>query len=205
MVFNVKFEVRDASLDRDIVIFQKNEYENQDNYAVAWQVLQNVNPNTNHSFTFPLYNHISVSDSYNDFSPLRKAEPGSGYDLVKSHSGDILQISTTLAEKPDEIEVRNKLSEGAINANIYKDGKLLAQEKDLLPGDKAVFKFSPTIYIANIPEIKEGDIINPQLVSQITTEINLSGIESADIVMTGGGSGPSATPFTFTLENIQRV
>jgi hypothetical protein len=40
------------------------------------------------------------------------------------------------------------------------------------------------------------------VVSNINTELSLLGIKSADIVMTGGGPGASATPFAFSLENV---
>jgi hypothetical protein len=36
----------------------------------------------------------------------------------------------------------------------------------------------------------------------VNTEISLEGIASADIVMTGGGSGSSAQPFVFSLQNV---
>ena len=44
--------------------------------------------------------------------------------------------------------------------------------------------------------------MNSAIISNINTEISLLGIVSADIVMTGGGSGPNATAFVFTLENV---
>ena len=44
--------------------------------------------------------------------------------------------------------------------------------------------------------------MNSAILSDINTELSLLGIQSADIVMTGGGAGPQATPFEFTLENV---
>ena len=38
--------------------------------------------------------------------------------------------------------------------------------------------------------------------SDVNSEIGLLGVQSADIVMTGGGVGPNATPFKFSLENV---
>jgi hypothetical protein len=40
------------------------------------------------------------------------------------------------------------------------------------------------------------------VVEQVNTEFSLLGIASADIVMTGGGSGPDAQPFSFTFQNV---
>jgi len=44
--------------------------------------------------------------------------------------------------------------------------------------------------------------MNSAVVSSINTELSLIGIASADIVMTGGGAGPAATPFEFAFENV---
>lgn len=46
--------------------------------------------------------------------------------------------------------------------------------------------------------------MNSAIISQINSEINLFGISSADIVMTGGGPGKDSKPFSFTLENINQ-
>ena len=48
----------------------------------------------------------------------------------------------------------------------------------------------------------EGQPLNAAIVSSVNTEISLLGIASADIVMTGGGAGPGAKPFVFTLQNV---
>jgi hypothetical protein len=50
--------------------------------------------------------------------------------------------------------------------------------------------------------VQQGDAMSSAIISAINTEINLQGIASADIVMTGGGSGAEAMPFEFKLENI---
>ena len=46
--------------------------------------------------------------------------------------------------------------------------------------------------------------MNSAIISQINSEINLFGITSADIVMSGGGPGKNSEPFNFTLENINQ-
>jgi hypothetical protein len=65
-----------------------------------------------------------------------------------------------------------------------------------------VFTFKPTIWIGVASQVEPGDVIDSAILSEINTEISLLGIVSADIVMTGGGTGPNATPFAFTLQNI---
>jgi hypothetical protein len=44
--------------------------------------------------------------------------------------------------------------------------------------------------------------MNSAILSMVNAELSLLGIASADIVMTGGGPGPTSTPFQFNLANI---
>lgn len=44
--------------------------------------------------------------------------------------------------------------------------------------------------------------MNSATLSSVNTEISLLGVRSADIAMTGGGSGPNSHPFAFSLRNI---
>lgn len=187
-----------------IVIFQQNVAEDFGEVAIAWKVIENCGRLDNHPFTYPMNFNVSASDSYGNFTPQLTAFDGQAFDMLKSTSGDILQISSTPATSPYEVEVRNNLLTGAIDANCIRDGKILATKTGLAPGQKAVFEFQPRIYIGVVSQIEEGDVMNSAIISQINSEINLFGISSADIVMTGGGPGKSSTAFNFTLENINK-
>lgn len=187
-----------------VVIFQQNVAEDFGEIAIAWQVIENCVRLDNHQFVYPLNFQVSASDPYGNFTPQLTAYDGWAFDMVKTSSGDILQLSSVPATSPTEVEVRNQLIQGAINANCYRDGKLLATKTGLAPGQKAVFEFQPRIYIGVFSQIVEGDVMNSAIISQINSEINLFGISSADIVMTGGGRGSSSVPFNFALENINR-
>lgn len=188
--------------NNSVVIFQQNVAEDLGNYAVAWKVIQNCGPLENHPFVYPLNFMVAAGDSYGNYTPQLTAYDGQAFEMVKSTSGDILQLSSLPATSPTEVEMKNNLIQGAINANCYRDGKLIAVKTGLAPGQKAVFEFHPRIYIGVVSEIEEGDVMNSAIISQINSEINLFGITSADIVMTGGGPGKSSTAFNFTLENI---
>ena len=186
------------------VIFQQNVAEDFGEIAVAWKVIQNCGRGDNHPFRYPLLPQVTASDSYGNFTPAMDAYDGQAFDMVLDNSGDVLRLSETPASSPREIEVRNQLAQGAINANIMRDGRLLAIKTHLAPGQKAVFQFHPRIYIGAVSQIEEGQIMNSAILSQVNTEINLFGVSSADIVMTGGGPGPSSTPFEFHLENVNQ-
>ncbi len=101
-----------------------------------------------------------------------------------------------------EVHLRNDLNAGAISTSIYRNGKMLAVKIGVTPGQKAVFRFKPSVWIGAVSEVEEGQIMNSAIVKQVNTEIGLLGIASADIVMSGGGSGSTATPYSFSLENI---
>lgn len=73
------------------------------------------------------------------------------------------------------------------------------------PRGFAEFVTHPEIWIGVVSSIEEGSIINSAVEQEIRTRFDLARIESADIVMTGGGSGPNSRPFMFTLENVVRA
>jgi hypothetical protein len=185
-----------------IVMFQQNVSPDFDETTIAWKVIQNCGRGDYHPFTYSLNFNVSASDSYGNYTQQLTAYDGQAFDMTTDASGDVLKLSATPASISTEVEVRNNLNVGAINANCYRDGKLLAAKTGLAPGQKAVFEFQPRIYVGVVSQIEEGAVMNSAVISQINSEINLFGITSADIVMTGGGTGAGATPFNFTLENV---
>ena len=187
----------------EYVIFQKNVAENFGELAVAWRVVQNLGIGDNHPFVYPLEFKVSAGDSFGNFTPQLQAFDGQAYDMVRTTSGDVLQLSSVPASAITEVEVRNNLPSSGISANIFRDGKKLATKTNISPGQKAVFEFKPRIFIGAVSEVTEGEILDAAILQQINTEIDLLGIQSADIVITGGGGGPNATPFEFTLQNVQ--
>jgi hypothetical protein len=187
-----------------IVIFQKNVATDFDELSVAWHVIQNCGVLDNHPFTFPMSMKVSASDSWGNYMPQVPAENGQMYHVEYGSSGDTLSACGA-ATSGKEVQVRNDLNKGAINASIYKDGRLLALKTNIAPNQKAVFEFKPTIWIGVVSQVTQGEVMNSAIMSDVNTELSLLGIISADIVMTGGGPGKNSTPFKFTLENIQRA
>ncbi len=186
----------------EIVIFQKNVATDFEELAVAWQVVKNLGQGWSHSFTYPATWAAGASDNDGNQSPLKAVKPGQQLNVVQTpHGHDLVMGSPATA--PQEIGISNQLPQGAINAGIYKNRKLLAVKTTVAPGQKAVFAFKPTIFIGVVSEVAEGDVMDSAVISDINTEISLLGIASADIVMTGGGTGPDAVPFAFNLENVQ--
>ena len=185
----------------DIVIFQKNVATSFDEIAVAWKVIKYCGQGDNHPFTFPMTMQIAASDSWGNYTPRQDAQNGQLFSMNLTASGDVLQLAGA-GTSPTEVQLLNNLPQGAINALIYKDGKLLAQKTGVVPQQKAVFQFKPTLWIGAVSQIVQGQVMNSAIISAVNTELSLMGIASADIVMTGGGPGPNSQPFSFQLANV---
>lgn len=195
----------DDTNNSSVVIFQLNYAEDFGEIAVAWKVIENCGRLDNHRFVYPLNFQVCASDAYGNYTPMLDAVEGQIYEMVKDSSGDVLRPATVPATNKSAVEVWNNHMAGAINAHIFRDGKLLAAKTNLAPGQKAVFQFYPRIYIGVVSQVVESQVISSAIISQINTEINLYGISSADIVLTGGGPGPCSSSFKFKLENINTV
>ena len=185
----------------EIVIFQKNVATSFDELAVAWQVIRYCGQGDNHPFTVPMTMQVGASDSYGNYTPQLSAQNGQLFQMAMTTSGDQL-VPVGGGTSSREVQVLNNLKQGAINASIYKGGKLLAVKTSIAPQQKAVFEFKPTIWIGVASQIVQGQVMNSAVVSNINTELSLLGIKSADIAMTGGGPGANSTPFAFSLENV---
>ena len=184
-----------------IVVFQKNVSTDFDELAVAWKVISNCGRGANHPFVFPMATTVTASDSDGNYMPRKVAQNGQLFVVSRSHSGNVLAPGGD-ASTSREVQVRNDLAAGAINASIFKDGRLLSTKTGIAPGQKAVFEFKPTLWIGTASQVEEGRLMNSAVLSDINTELSLLGIASADIVMTGGGAGTAAVPYRFQLANI---
>lgn len=183
----------------DVVIFQKNMAPSATKTVVAWTVIENAGKGWSHKFIYPMNFSVGATDSWGNVSDQFPAMNGQIWNVERSTSGDIIVLDPNPAATSTEVEIKNDLSEGSIDAQIYRDGRLLATQTGVAPQQSAVFGFTPTLWIGVVSQIGQGDIIDPILVADITTEISLLGITKANIVMTGGGVGSTATPFVFTL------
>ncbi|NOQ27164.1 MAG: hypothetical protein GQ564_17525 [Bacteroidales bacterium] len=187
----------------EIVFFQKNVASDFNDTIVAWKVVKNCATGWHHNFNFTDEMAISATDSWGNeiVSPIPACN-GQSFYVFKDSSGDQLAYNGQEANK-DEVELKNDLTTGSISANIYKGGKLLATKTGVSPGQKAAFQFKPSLWVAVVSQVQEGEIMNSAIISDINTELSLLGLESADIVMTGGGIGPNASKLEFALENIK--
>ena len=202
---SIKLNLVNQSNDRNnsqVVIFQKNVAPNADETAVAWLVINNLGTGNYHPFVYPLGMEISASDSYGNFTPHLPADPGQQFQMIRDSSGDVLQYKGD-ATSSEEVQVLNSLNQGAINASVFKDGKLLAVKTSIAPEQMASFKFKPSLYIGVVSQVQQGKVMDSAIVSSINTELSLLGVASASIIMTGGGPGRTSEPFRFRLTDVR--
>nr|WP_067287216.1 hypothetical protein [Marinobacterium profundum] len=185
----------------EFVIFSKNTFGGSDNRSVAWKVIRNLGQDDTHSFVYSSDFFVSVEDSYGNYTPQLRANPGYLFAMIKDETGDVIQHVGT-ENYGNAFKVENRLEQGSIKAKIYKDAKLFNSSPSLAPDQKVTFELNPIINISAVSHIQEGNTIESAAVSSKPSEISLLGIKSADIVVTGGGPGSAAEPFKFELDNV---
>jgi hypothetical protein len=186
-----------------VLVFQQNVIASLGEYAVAWQVIQNLGRGWSNSFEYEFDLAVGAMDSYGNTSPIVPATPGQLFSVCTDLSGDQIKAVGSVPNKSTEVWVQNDLGVGATSACIYRSGVLLANKTGVAPGQTAAFQFNPSIYIGVVSQwdVKPGQILNSAIMSAVNTQISLAGLTgAATIVMSGGGPGRASTPFTFTLQ-----
>lgn len=183
-----------------IVLFQKNIVSSVQESAIAWLVIERCGIGWKHSFTYDYGLQVSASDSWGNSVGPKDSDNGALWKVVQDCSGDQLQLAGA-ASVPTEVQIQNGLARGAISTNIYRSGTLLASKTGVAPGQFGGFQFNPILYVGVVSQVEQGKVMDSAIVSSVNTALSLSGLASADIVMTGGGPGKNSLPFTFTLQN----
>lgn len=188
----------------EVVLFQREVVAEFDELAIAWRVIRYCGRDCIHPFVYSTDVDIALGDEYGNFSPRVPAPNGSRL-VIDAHPGGRPRLATSTSDAPlGDIEVVNQLGRGAVNVNAFVAGRVIAAKSAVAPGQKAVFRFSPVLWIGVGSQIEEGRALSSAVISSANTPIELVGIASADIVMTGGGGGERAQPFRFELENVIR-
>lgn len=199
----VKLNFINQSNDRNqakVVIFQKNLASPSDEGAIAWKVIEDTPPGTSRPFVFPHALELSVADGDGIATKPVAARNGQHFDFRSGEAGNAFDLIPSSVNM-EEVRLRNAAAGGPIDANLYRDGCLLATQP--VPGhDIAVFQFKPTIWIGVAPNAVEGQSLDPATLSNVNTELSLLGLASADIVMMGGALGRATPPVRFSLQNI---
>jgi hypothetical protein len=189
----------------EVVLFQRDVVPEFDELAIAWRVIRYCGRDCIHPFVYSTDVEVALGDDHGNFSPRMTAANGSRL-LVAAHPSGRPRLARALdGTVHTDIEVVNQMGRGAVNVNAFVSGRLMAAKSAVAPGQKAVFRFSPVLWIGVGSQIQEGRALASAVISSANTPFELAGIASADIVMTGGGAGEKAQPFQFELENVLRL
>lgn len=191
--------------NNEVVLFQRDVIPEFDELAVAWRVIRYCGRDCIHPFVYSTDIEVALGDDHGNFSPRIAAASGERF-VVAAHAGKRPRLARALeGTVHTDIEVVNQMGRGAVNVNAFVAGHLMAAKTAVAPGQKAVFRFSPVLWIGVGSQIEEGRALASAVISSANTPFDLAGVASADIVMTGGGGGETAQPFKFELENVLRL
>lgn len=204
---SIKLTFRNKSNDvdnTDIVMFQRLPDASVNEDAIAWKVIQNCSIGDFNPFLFPMTQQVTVVDAWGNYMPTQDANNGDVFSVAASANGDKgshVLVKTRERGDPNMITVRNDLAKGSIDIVVYKDERRIAMKTGVTPGEESVFELQPYLYIGTCSQVDEDDVMNSDTIQGTPTKLSLLGLKSADIEMTGGGTGRDAVPFAFTLKN----
>ncbi|WP_323119110.1 hypothetical protein [Burkholderia alba] len=205
---NIPLRFINRSNDRgnsEVVLFQRNVIPDFDELAVAWKVIRFCGRDCLHPFVYSTAIELALGDEHGNYSPRLAVRDTGRFVIGAQPTGrGRLTPDRSLCAVTGEIEVVNQMARGALNVNAYSAGRLIAAKSAVAPGQKAVFRFTPALWIGVASQLQESAALSAGVLSSANTMLPLAGVMRADIVMTGGGSGADAQPFDFVLENVVR-
>ncbi len=185
----------------DIVIFQPNEAATGVQCPVAWKVIKRCPVDWSHTFTFSSEFQAGIRDGDGNLSPRIPVTPGTLVTVSPRPHGAVA-LDLEKAEDPVGIYLESRLKSAGCDAEIYRDGRLLSRYPALASRTHVAFQFGNHIFVAATSGINEGDLLRLSDLHWLTlTKLDLLGVTSAEIVMTGGGYGSDATPLCFHIHN----
>ncbi len=180
----------------EVVLYQINLASSQ-SQPVAWKVIRRCPFDWTHPIRIPSDYELKVQDEYGHVKEPILAKAGQNWTLTE-HSVVLNN------EKGIDLCLLNGTQNRVSKVMITRSGRPLACESGLPPKGEARFRFDRCFWIKAGVGFKEGEPleINPRWPPQ---PLLLTGVRSADVVMTGGGYGPHARPFSFHLSRVVRA
>lgn len=185
---------------RDVLLFAKNETGNSQDHPIAWKVIRNCAYGMSHPFRYSLDFSIAVGDAHGNFSPKVNVG-GTNRFSVELSNGRRGVVPFASTPESSSIEVLNNLSQDVVSINLFSSNLLIAKKSRIAPAMKAVFTLRPELWIGLASQVAQGAAIRSEVIGGVRQKIDLNGISSSEIWMTGGGVGATAQPFAFSLQN----
>ncbi|MBR8460896.1 hypothetical protein KDW07_27515 [Burkholderia dolosa] len=189
----------------EVVLFQRDVIPDLDTFAVAWKVIRYCGRDCFHPFVYSTDIDVALGDEHGNFSPRVAAPAGTRFAVDAHPTGRGRLVPDRAGASGGDVEVVNRMTRGAVNVNAFSAGRPIAVKEAVAPGQKAVFRFTPTLWIGVASQVQESRALHAAVLSSVNTQLPLAGIAAADIVMTGGGTGADAQPFAFALERVVRA
>lgn len=198
MYILLNFINRTNSSDAAVVLFQKNLSASADKTAIAYKVFKNPLPGAAELFSFPVTLQMGAYDHDGRHnSPYETAVPGNTFILQQANSTEISLYASVKLGDVNQIQMYNLLTRSLADVFLYRDYKMLARLNSIRPLDTAVFEIKNTLWVGVCNQVAEGGEMTPAMLSDIKTEFPLTGIRTADLVMTAENG-----KYNFALENV---
>jgi hypothetical protein len=180
----------------DVVFFEPPGFFDSQTVRVPWYLIEHCSYYFSHPFRYDFSLTMHLRDDWGNYSPPVKAQPGMCYTI----SGKKAKLHLKGPGNPDEIKIHNESDEDAPGIVFKRGGNDTAIRTHLAPGESFSFRIPHTLLARKVSGTH--DLLVQQFQDpRYCSPIELKGIQTADLVLTGGGSGAFAKKYSFTLQN----
>jgi hypothetical protein len=179
----------ETSAHTRIVFFQKNNAANAavKRQPIAWRVFPAGQRGFIQKIHISQRLSVAAKDAHGSLCEQHLTEYDQSWDIVNTRTRDWMVLDRSTRDASDRVGIRNSLIRSVVTAQIYKDGRLLAEQPELQSNETAYFHFDNTVFIGITSEnLIEGETI-PAGSLRFVTELPLEGFAKADLVLTNTG------------------
>jgi len=181
----------------EVIVWQSNDAPGAGSTPVVWRVIRRCWRDWTHPFALPSELSVGLRDGSGAGGTVPVSD-GTRLQVARSGSGR-LRVEEGLARNPSLFEVCNLGCRGPLDVEVRRGGRVLAVQRHLGFGAAARFRFRPTLWLSAVSGLEEGTPLDETVWLGVPVALDLFGLLSADIVMTGGGPGSGSTPLVFHL------
>lgn len=153
-------------------------------WAIAWQVIKNINQQDWYTFNYTLATSIQVTwDNGKSGTPMLKVQKNS-FSFEEIRTGLSL-VENDLIATSNEFSVTNKATiSGGITVTAFKDGNPIAVRHNVAKDQRVNFVLQPKLYCGVVSDIDVGEIVYLEDIPSYT-EITFDGLKSLTITLSG--------------------
>ena len=184
----------------EVLVMQKDDASADLRSAIAWKVIHRCAPGHWHPFSYSPMAEICLGDEFGNFTERQAAAPGARFSVQPLWNGREL-VRRALDAGRDDIALRNELARGAVDACLYRNGRLLARRSAVGPGQSTAFRVRPVLWWGTCSGARQGERLGEGVLDTSLTALPLYGLIRATIALHGGDS----RPYAFVFEDVKRV